>query len=731
MEKKYKALIETSAKVLEETKPLQEYEEPHMDPDEFVGVGNKGQDYHKYQRNPEDLRWKRAEIEVPEPKKKVKRTVKRIVKDHVEVDEAMSGSSLEGGERGALGRGGGKITVGGVKNYAPYKYAKTGSEKESAIQRFKKQFPDRETGIDEKYEGKERRKINRFSKPERRKKEPMFTKSTKPQTPEEKQASLDYYTRAGKPFGRRVASRSFNLGDKNPPIKTEYRTDSVEYDGESLDERESMYRRGGGLDISKKLGRFGKMTRKEMEGTPNASKVTTSKPKHKPHGIKSDPAYKKAKTKKQILKAREQWNLRNPMDLWVGDGDAHESVEVNEHRGPHPKWSLKDLAKQQNPLHPESPPKLTAQEADKMFGMSKKQEKEYLTAKKKDKTGIRDPRYQNKKTDESVESGLKDTTLQSYMGKAHDQGIKGQQQSGKTIKRIQGFIKAKQKLKNKGAKTPAVIGGVIQGDRLDPKKLGTGNVYKPDTIKGESVEVHEDHDARELHLHADNDANLHRQRLEPIRKNLRNKMARGTYDSDKAHKAWTYASKDAADSYHKTHGHKFSSDTVHKVAATMRDNFESEAKDGDHDHHLYKKYKGHKVGADTKESVEFSVEETERERAKRILTIMTKKSEKYPKQSARAKKMLQRMDNQGTEDLESRIQRRLGEELRRRPIPSWDEIVSKTPKYKRLSDEKKQKQWDKAGLNMHNISSDDPNYVHRNNEKFNPRTGKLKSKKNK
>jgi len=40
---------------------------------------------------------------------------------------------------------------------------------------------------------------------------------------------------------------------------------------------------------------------------------------YKPHGIKSDPAYKKAKTKKEILKAREQWNLRNPMDLWVGE----------------------------------------------------------------------------------------------------------------------------------------------------------------------------------------------------------------------------------------------------------------------------------------------------------------------------------------------------------------------------------------------------------------------------
>ena len=332
MEKKYKALIETSAKVLEETKPLQEYEEPHMDPDEFVGVGNKGQDYHKYQRNPEDLRWKRAEIEVPEPKKKVKRTVKRIVKDHVEVDEAMSGSSLEGGERGALGRGGGKITVGGVKNYAPYKYAKTGSEKESAIQRFKKQFPDRETGIDEKYEGKERRKINRFSKPERRKKEPMFTKSTKPQTPEEKQASLDYYTRAGKPFGRRVASRSFNLGDKNPPIKTEYRTDSVEYDGESLDERESMYRRGGGLDISKKLGRFGTMTQDESVELDELGRGTLDRYREKSKKQISD-IEKSRKKKGEPVSSKYKKRLKGRRQATIRlSKKAMEDVELDEGR---------------------------------------------------------------------------------------------------------------------------------------------------------------------------------------------------------------------------------------------------------------------------------------------------------------------------------------------------------------------------------------------------------------
>ena len=74
------------------------------------------------------------------------------------------------------------------------------------------------------------------------------------------------------------------------------------------------------------------------------------------------------------------------------------------------------------------------------------------------------------------------------------------------------------------------------------------------------------------------------------------------------------------------------------------------------------------------------------------------------------------------------------EELRRRPIPSWDEIVGRaakrSAKEKPESDKSKQKRWDKAGLNMHNISSTDPNYVHRNNPKFNPRNISKKKKKN-
>jgi hypothetical protein len=82
-----------------------------------------------------------------------------------------------------------------------------------------------------------------------------------------------------------------------------------------------------------------KMAHKHLEDNPHpeASKQLSlikkelgesvePKPK-KQHGIKSDPAYKQARTSRQIKKARDQYNLRNPEDPWVG-----ESVEVNEIR---------------------------------------------------------------------------------------------------------------------------------------------------------------------------------------------------------------------------------------------------------------------------------------------------------------------------------------------------------------------------------------------------------------
>ena len=106
----------------------------------------------------------------------------------------------------------------------------------------------------------------------------------------------------------------------------------------------------------------------------------------------------------------------------------------------------------------------------------------------------------------------------------------------------------------------------------------------------------DEHGARELHLYADNHADLHRQRMTPIHKNLRNKMASGKYDHDKAKKLFKYAADDAAKRYKADHGHHFDVKTRKAVASKMADQFHDEAKSGDHDHHLHKKYKGHKVG---------------------------------------------------------------------------------------------------------------------------------------
>ena len=58
--------------------------------------------------------------------------------------------------------------------------------------------------------------------------------------------------------------------------------------------------------------------------------------------------------------------------------------------------------------------------------------------------------------------------------------------------------------------------------------------------------------SHELYLSAVNDANLYRQQIEPIIKNLRKKIAKGTYNATLALKLWRYAADTAAKKY--THG---------------------------------------------------------------------------------------------------------------------------------------------------------------------------------
>lgn len=62
--------------------------------------------------------------------------------------------------------------------------------------------------------------------------------------------------------------------------------------------------------------------------------------------------------------------------------------------------------------------------------------------------------------------------------------------------------------------------------------------------------------AHELVLHADNHAQLHHGSHMPIINNLKRKMKKGTYDSEKAKKLWHYHADRAAQSYHKEYGDK-------------------------------------------------------------------------------------------------------------------------------------------------------------------------------
>ena len=173
-------------------------------------------------------------------------------------------------------------------------------------------------------------------------------------------------------------------------------------------------------------------------------------------------------------------------------------------------------------------------------------------------------------------------------------------------------------------------------------------------LQGMNIGEGDDHDTRELHLYASNHADLHRQRMTPIHKNLRNKQASGTYDSDKAHKAFGHAAKDAADRYHKDHGSRFSVATRKAVASKMRDEFESDSKAGDHDHLLHKKHKGHKVGESVEDMSEMPLVGTH-EAMGGSLKDVRKQAAKNQKKGKKAKK-----DHDGDGKIETGSQEFMG-----------------------------------------------------------------------
>ena len=107
-----------------------------------------------------------------------------------------------------------------------------------------------------------------------------------------------------------------------------------------------------------------------------------------------------------------------------------------------------------------------------------------------------------------------------------------------------------------------------KGHGSDAHSAGVQQVGQPTTTK---VLPPESNESRELRLFADNDADLHRQSLQPIRDNLGKKMDKGVYDPQKAQTLWGYHADRAAQSYGKQfggNGKQIFSPSVRREAAT-------------------------------------------------------------------------------------------------------------------------------------------------------------------
>jgi hypothetical protein len=108
-------------------------------------------------------------------------------------------------------------------------------------------------------------------------------------------------------------------------------------------------------------------------------------------------------------------------------------------------------------------------------------------------------------------------------------------------------------------------------------------------------------EATELKLYIDNDSDLYHRQYQPILKNLMTKRAQGRYDSVKAVKLFMYLMDAGAKKYAKEHGspyHRYSkwnemfpkADRL-QAAKAMVDDFEAEAKTGNYDEYIPKKYR--------------------------------------------------------------------------------------------------------------------------------------------
>ena len=105
----------------------------------------------------------------------------------------------------------------------------------------------------------------------------------------------------------------------------------------------------------------------------------------------------------------------------------------------------------------------------------------------------------------------------------------------------------------------------------------------------------EAHAAEDLKLTTESDGDLYSQMTQPILKNLVTKIAQGKYNHDLAAVAFEHLAEEGAKKYAKSIGKPwhlvFPPSVRRKVAAEWRDEFEDEAKLGNYDNFLPKKYR--------------------------------------------------------------------------------------------------------------------------------------------
>lgn len=134
---------------------------------------------------------------------------------------------------------------------------------------------------------------------------------------------------------------------------------------------------------------------------------------------------------------------------------------------------------------------------------------------------------------------------------------------------------------------------------------------------------HDSAAATELALFIENDGDLYRQQVVSIHKNLITKMARGIYNHDKAVKLMGYLMEAGAKKYAREYGgtwnYIFSVATRKYVAEEFTKAFEQEAKYGNYDNYLPKKYQKTKTNPSRVRRARSAIRGMGRVRRKRMI----------------------------------------------------------------------------------------------------------------